>query len=328
MCHVRQSAEAPKAGPAKELVLELPFYGSVSALASDPIEKKPLYHWRPGSSILSAGFFGCNLHCPFCQNWHISQITKEKEPGGYHLSAEALIAEAKADGQIAYTYSEPLVHAEYIIDCMEEAYRQNIANVLVTNGCINEEAARAILSRTYAANIDLKCFSEKTYRDILGGNLLTVMDFICLAVSLGVHTEITTLVVPGLNDGETELMNIAEFIAGLAEKNHNIQIPWHLSAYHPDWKWDAPPTNPATLSSIANKAKNFLPHVYTGNITGENNDTVCGKCGALLVKRLGYRIDHGGICLPEKNGQKQNNKKTPEYYLCAACGAESPIRWQ
>ena len=308
--------------------MELPYYGSISALAEDPIEKKPLYHWRPGSSILSAGFFGCNLHCPFCQNWSISQINKEKpQAAGYRLSPEQLIAEAKDSGQIAYTYSEPLVHAEYILDCMEETQRQGIANALVTNGCVNAEAAEAILSRTDAANIDLKCFSQKTYSGVLGGNLQTVLEFIRLAVSLGVHTEITTLVVPGMNDGEEELMNIAEFIAGLSDKAKNISIPWHLSAYHPDWKWDAPPTDSAALAAIAKKAKKFLPYVYTGNIAGEHNDTVCNQCGAMLVNRRGYRVDSSGITLAKKTDQNHSDPKTPVFYQCAACRNDTPFRY-
>jgi pyruvate formate lyase activating enzyme len=298
--------------------MELPYYGQVSALARDPIEKKPLYHWRPGSSILSAGFFGCNLHCPFCQNWHISQINNEKQ-GGHFFCPQELIAEAGNGGQIAYTYSEPLVHAEYLLDCMEEARSNNAANVLVTNGCVNAEAAEEILSRTDAANIDLKCFSEKTYSSVLGGDLQTVLDFIRLAVSLGVHTEITTLVVPGMNDSETELMEIASFIAGLNTKS--ILIPWHLSAYHPDWKWDAPPTNPSFLSAFAKKALSLLPYVYTGNISGEQNDTCCNTCGALLVKRRGYSVEASGLCLPKET-------EKPVFYRCAKCGTEIPIRWQ
>jgi pyruvate formate lyase activating enzyme len=300
--------------------LELPYYGRISALARDPIEKKPLYHWRPASSIVSAGFFGCNLRCPFCQNWHISQINSGKR-GGHFFSPQELIAEAGSQ-QIAYTYSEPLVHAEYLLDCMAEAHSNGAANVLVTNGCVNAEAAEAILSRTDAANIDLKCFREKTYSSVLGGDLNTIISFICLAVSLQVHTEITTLVVPGMNDSETELMEIAAFIAGLNTKN--ILIPWHLSAYHPDWRWDAPPTNPSFLSAFAKKALVLLPYVYTGNISGEQNDTLCGECGALLVKRRGYSVEASGLCLPE--GTERKNK--PVFYECAKCGTQAPIRWR
>jgi pyruvate formate lyase activating enzyme len=315
--------------------VELPYYGRITALARDPIEKKPLYHWRPGSSIVSVGFSGCNLHCPFCQNWHISQIGEGNSPEGSPLNPDELIAEVRASGfaagqaaepdtvnrQIAYTYSEPLVHAEYLVDCMEEARREGIANVLVTNGCVNAEAAEEILSRTNAANIDLKCFSEKTYAAVLKGNLPAVLDFIRMAVLMGVHTEITTLVVPGLNDGRAELSAIAEFIAG-----QNPSIPWHLSAYHPDWKWTAPPTDPAALSAMAEHAGTILSHVYTGNIAGKHNDTLCRHCGGTLVTRRNYRINAEGLCRDKKAGQKKDDHGS-QFYRCAGCGAPSPIRW-
>jgi pyruvate formate lyase activating enzyme len=242
----------------------------VTALALDPIEKKPLSHFRPGSTILSAGFAGCNLRCPFCQNWHISQTTET--PGRYIPPAElaALAGESSGGGrggQIAYTYSEPLVHAEYLLDCMALARKRGAANVLVTNGCINAEAAREILSLTDAANIDLKCFSEKTYDAVLGGNLGAVRDFISLAVELGVHTEITTLVVPGLNDGGEELENCGAFIADLSRDGDGRgTIPWHLSAYHPDYRWKAPATEARSLEEAARRARQRLRHVHLGNL--------------------------------------------------------------
>jgi len=314
-CAIRGAARGATQGG---LVLETPYSGYISALALDPIEKKPLYHWRPGSSIASVGFAGCNLHCPFCQNWHISQIGEAQSTLRTRLNPRELIAAVKAaysestalaaeTAQIAYTYSEPLVHAEYLIDCMEEARGENIANVLVTNGCVNAEPAKAILSLCDAANIDLKCFSEKTYSDVLGGNLAAVLDFIRLAVTLNVHTELTTLVVPGLNDSEAELAKCAEFIASL-DKN----IAWHLSAYHPDWKWNAPPTDPAKLSTAAEQSRRILPHVYAGNIAGERNDTACNHCGNVLVQRRGYHVTLKGLL---KN------------YHCAACGKPTPIRY-
>jgi len=309
-CGVRRAAQgAAKPGG---LVLETPYSGYISAIALDPIEKKPLYHWRPGSFIASVGFAGCNLHCPFCQNWQISQI-EEAPAARLRLNPRELIAAVKAaysensstateDPQIAYTYSEPLVHAEYVIDCMEEARKENIANVLVTNGCVNSKKmspeislkqagpAEAILSLCDAANIDLKCFSEKTYSAVLGGNLAAVLDFIRLAVEMKVHTELTTLVVPGLNDSEAELAKCAEFIASL-----DSNIAWHLSAYHPDWKWNAPPTDPAKISAAAKQARRVLPHVYAGNIAGEHNDTACVHCGNVLVQRRGYKVTLKGL---------------------------------
>jgi pyruvate formate lyase activating enzyme len=320
-------------------VLELPYYGYITALAIDPIEKKPLYHWRPGSSIASIGFAGCNLRCPFCQNWHISQVGGTGTPAPaarLRLNPEELVAAVMAvyaesgtakhpehyepeSRQIAYTYSEPLVHAEYLTGCMAEARKENIANILVTNGCVNAETAEAVLGLADAANIDLKCFSEKTYTNILGGKLHAVLDFIRLAVARGVHTEITTLVVPGLNDSERELAEIAEFIAGLSG-----EIAWHLSAYHPDWKWNVPPTNPAKLSAAAEQARAILPHVYAGNIAGEQNDTHCRHCGSLLVQRVGYRVNTP--CLAREEQAETTEKAA--FYRCTSCGKPAPIRWK
>ena len=310
----------------------LPYYGFITAMAVDPIEKKPLYHFRPGSEIFSVGFAGCNLRCPFCQNWHISQIIHDKKTAaeGQFLSAGNLIARVMANKNtgstaamqsIAYTYSEPLVHIEFLLDCMKEARKTGIANVLVTNGCINGEAAEEVLGYVDAANIDLKCFSEETYKNVLGGRLDTVLDFIVKAVDKGVHAEITTLLVPGLNDGRMELNKCRDFIAELEVKGR--AVPWHLSAYHPSYKWNAPATDPQFILETAKWAREKLPYVYTGNIAvygGEekNNNTICRHCGKTLVSRLGYRIDTKGLTLKEGTGL---------FYTCSYCGRETPIRY-
>jgi len=278
----------------------IPFYGFVSSLAVDPVEKKPLYHFKPGSQILSLGFAGCNLRCPFCQNWQISQNTDIA--GKRMKSGEIVSAALKQDVSIAYTYSEPLVHIEYLLDCMTLARKHGIANVLVTNGCINAKAAAEILKHTDAANVDLKSFSAETYKKTLGGDLQTVLDFIELGCKMGVHIEITTLVVPDLNDSNDELNAIADFVANLGGA-----VPWHLSAYHPDYRWNAPPTDPAFLLNAAKEARKKLPFVYTGNISG-GNDTHCSHCGAVMVRRQGYRVDITGLA-------SEN-----EVYKCAKCG--------
>jgi pyruvate formate lyase activating enzyme len=282
----------------------------------DPIEKKPLYHFRPGARILSLGFAGCNLRCPFCQNWHISQNTDIE--GRWMQPGEVISAalREKSDS-VAYTYSEPLVHAEYLLDCMSLAHRHGIANVLVTNGCVNADAARELLALTGAANIDLKCFSAETYAKVLGGAvpasdaLETVLEFIRLAREMGVHVELTTLVVPGLNDSEAELDRCADFIAGLG-----TEIPWHLSAYHPDYRWNAPPTDTAFLLRAAERAREKLRYVYTGNIAGEENNTLCHYCGAVLVRRMGYHVDATGLAAPAKGEGACR---------CAACGGKADI---
>ena len=302
---------------------DLPFYGFVTSLAVDPIEKKPLYHFRPGSELLSAGFAGCNLHCPFCQNWQISQSTdvsgRKISPAGLiALALEAVKATAQQHGAaIAYTYSEPLIHAEYLLDCMKEGRKAGVANVLVSNGCINSEAADEILDLTDAANIDLKSFSRETYKNVLGGDLDTVTGFIQSACKKQTALELTTLIVPGLNDSRAELDLCRDFIAELHSGGNTV--PWHLSAYHPDYKWNAPATDPSSLIAAASRARDKLPYVYTGNIgTREGDrkfsDTLCPDCGKTLVARNGYRIDTSGLVF---NGT----------YLCASCGSKAPVRY-
>jgi len=286
----------------------LPFYGFITALASDPIEKKPLYHFKPQSKILSLGFTGCNLHCPFCQNWHISQNTDV--PGKWMQPGEIVSAALREDlPSIAYTYSEPLVHAEYILDCMALAHKHGIANVLVTNGCINENAAVPILKLTDAANVDLKSYSADTYKKILGGDLQTVIDFIQLCKKMNVHTEITTLVVPDLNDSNDELTGAAQFISSVDK-----DIPWHLSAYHPDYRWNAPPTDQNFLAKAAKNAGKILTYVYTGN-SNFNNDTVCTICGSVLIKRSGYNVDISGLVKGE----------CARSFSCVSCGKKAKI---
>jgi pyruvate formate lyase activating enzyme len=291
----------------------LPYYGLITVLAEDPIEKKPLYHFRPGSSILSLGFALCNLRCPFCQNWPISQRGAGAISGRRLSPAEAAaLARDRGFSQIAYTYSEPLMHIEWLLECMALCRREGIANVLVTNGCVNSDPAAEILALTDAANVDLKCFSAETYDKVLGGNLEAVLRFIETACRTGTRLEISTLVVPGLNDREDEIRRCGEFIAGLSP-----DIPWHLGAYHPDYRYEAPATAPALLASMARVGREYLRYVYTGNIPGERNDTPCARCGAILVSRRGYRVDTRGLAFPE----------TPRGSVCrcARCGEIAPI---
>jgi pyruvate formate lyase activating enzyme len=281
------------------------------------------------------------------------------------MSPGELIEEAVESGcgQIAYTYSEPLVHFEYLLDCMKKARSAGIANILVSNGCVNEGPASEILALTDAANIDLKSFSAETYAKVLGGDLRAVLNFIRSAAALGVHLEITTLVVPGLNDGEEELDSAAAFIAGLSveagpsdeagtangfsgktgsgfsdEDGSQVSgIPWHLSAYHPDWKWAAPPTAPGALLHIARRAADRHPRlrnvIYIGNFAApvfqpgqaaEFWDTVCPVCGAVLVCRSRLRFFSSGKS-PLSALELRDSADGPRYY-CAACGSPSLIR--
>ena len=319
-CGVRQNRDGTP---------ELPFSGFVTALAVDPIEKKPLYHFRPGTDILSAGFAGCNLRCPFCQNWHISQAIHDQsaDAPGRRYSPTELIGAALHAGEagekpaIAYTYSEPLVHIEFLLDSMAEARKAGVANVLVSNGCVNTEAAAEVLDLCDAANIDLKCFSEETYSETLGGDLRTVIDFIHLALEKGVHIEITTLIVPGLNDSEAELNKCRDFTAEL--ETGGKPVPWHLSAYRPEYKWKAPPTDNAFLIALARRFREKLTYVYTGNSAPpvgepEFNDSFCPHCGKTLVSRRGYRIKTPGLSLKTDKGKSA--------CFCAYCGREALFR--
>ena len=364
LCHRRCLIAPGKYGTCKvrfnrEGKPKLPFYGYITACCVDPIEKKPLYHFRPGSEILSVGFAGCNLHCPFCQNWKISQsitipeygfseatLPDQKEtffqdnqpeffPPGRFYSAADLVNEAKQTGglhSVAYTYSEPLIHIEFLLDAMKEAKKAGVANVLVSNGNINLGAADEILQYTDAANIDLKCFSKETYENVLGGNLETVCDFIRKALEKGVHLELTTLVIPGLNDSPAELDKCGDFIAEL--ESSGLTIPWHLSAYHPDWKWRTPlSTEPRSLINAAARAGEKVKFVYVGNIVTagktadrdatipkkEKNfsDTYCPHCGETLVSRRFYNIT------ASLKSNKEENGKT--FYSCAFCGNTVPI---
>jgi pyruvate formate lyase activating enzyme len=282
--------------------ISLPYYGRVSALAVDPIEKKPLYHFHPGSRILSAGFVGCNLRCRFCQNWRISQSTDAETR---FMSPAELVAAAQAERSfaIAYTYSEPLVHLEYVLEAAGLARAAGLKNVLVTNGYVNEEPARAAIDAVDAANVDLKAYTEGFYKVETGGSLEEVKRFIRLAAGR-IHLEVTTLVIPSKNDSVEQIEGIARFLEAI-----DPGIPLHLSAYHPDYRYDIPPTPPATVRALAEVARRRLRHVYTGNLGTEPSDTLCAGCGAVLVRRRGYAVSLIGV----REG------------VCASCGRPAPI---
>ncbi|MDR1363426.1 MAG: AmmeMemoRadiSam system radical SAM enzyme [Spirochaetaceae bacterium] len=290
---------------------KLPFYGYISSAAVDPIEKKPLFHYRPGENIFSIGFTGCNMRCPFCQNWHISQTT---DTAAQMIPPEEIITKTTALGlkQIAYTYTEPLIHLEYLIDCMTLARARGIANVLVTNGCVTPKAAAAIMPLTDAVNVDLKCFSESKYQKILGGSLSAVKHFIKASSSAGVHTEITTLIVPDFNDSEQEIDRCIDFIASISNN-----IPWHISAYHPAYKWTTPPTKPETILAIKKHAKQKLLYCYTGNIIDDDNDTFCANCDSVLLRRDNYKIKKLELVKKNEDG----------IYYCGQCGAKTPLQY-
>ena len=238
-------------------------YGKLTSLALDPIEKKPLRRFHPGSLILSVGSFGCNLYCPFCQNHEIS-MAAEGEIYTVKLSPEQLASRAEelvSQGNIgvAYTYNEPLVSYEYIRDCATLIRERGLVNVLVTNGMVEEAPWRALLPFIDAANIDLKGFTAAWYRK-LGGDLDTVKRSIALAAEQ-CHTEVTTLLVPGENDSVEEIRELSRWLAGV-----DPNIPLHLSRFFPRYQMtDRPPESVERIYHLADEARAYLTYVYTGN---------------------------------------------------------------
>ena len=238
-------------------------YGKLTSLALDPIEKKPLRRFRPGSLILSAGSFGCNLRCPFCQNHEIS-MTGETGIQTAEVSPELLAskaAELRPRGNIgvAYTYNEPLVGYEYVRDCASLVHERGMVNVLVTNGTIEEALWRQLLPLIDAVNIDLKGFTPAWYKR-LDGDLETVKRSIALAAERS-HVEVTTLLVPGENDSAEEIRELAQWLASVSQ-----EIPLHLSRFFPRYQMtDRPPTPVERVYQLAEEARAYLSHVYTGN---------------------------------------------------------------
>ena len=246
-------------------------YGVVSSIALDPIEKKPLARFYPGSVILSVGSFGCNLRCPFCQNWEISTSDGReylREPERSFVTPERLAElaeELRGRGNIgvAFTYNEPLIGWEYVRDTAPLLRARGLKTVLVTNGCVKEEIAEQILPLTDALNIDLKCFREETYTNILGGDLETVKRFIARAAE-SCHVELTTLVVPGMNDGEDEIRELTAWIVSLPKGE---EIPLHLTRFFPRHHMrDRQATERQSVLRLASVARERLRWVYTGNM--------------------------------------------------------------
>jgi pyruvate formate lyase activating enzyme len=237
-------------------------YGKVTAIALDPIEKKPLVNFHPGSYILSAGSFGCNLKCSFCQNWQISQ----SEPESAEITPEELVNKAlalmkKGNIGIAYTYNEPSIWYEYVHDCSVLAHEKGLLNVLVTNGYIRREPMEKLLPLTDAMNIDLKAFEPGFYSSVCKGKIDFVKETIRLC-SEACHVEVTNLLIPGQNDSEEEVSALAGW---LAEQSPDITL--HLTAYHPDYRMREPrPMGRERVFELVNIAKKSLKNVYAGNV--------------------------------------------------------------
>jgi pyruvate formate lyase activating enzyme len=238
-------------------------YGLITSIALDPIEKKPLYRFFPGSHILSVGSFGCNLRCPFCQNYEISMAgieqTQTRTISPDELVSTALSLSPRGNIGIAYTYNEPLVGYEYVRDCAVAARQKGLKNVLVTNGCFCEEPLKELLPQIDALNIDLKAFTEKFYRKI-SGDLETVKCAIKLAVGYS-HVEVTTLIIPGENDSEDEVRSLSQWLGSV-----RCDIPLHLTRFFPRFQMaDRNPTEVARVYALAEIARESLQFVYVGN---------------------------------------------------------------
>jgi len=287
-------------------------YGEVVAAHVDPIEKKPLYHFLPGSKALSIATAGCNFRCGFCQNWRISQAPRRKGGGiaGEAFPPEDVVRAAVDQGcrSISYTYTEPTIFYEYAYETARLAHGAGLANSFVTNGYMTGEALDMIRPFLDAANVDLKAFKDETYRKVCGARLEPVLETIRRMKEAGVWVEVTTLVVPGLNDGEEELGAIARFIASV-----DPGIPWHISRFHPDYEYEDTGATPiATLRTAAAAGRREgLRYIYVGNVPGESEDTACAACGTVLIRRRGF-----GVAASVLLGSR-----------CPSCGAELPGRF-
>ena len=275
-------------------------YGLCAALNWDPIEKKPLYHFYPGRQILSLGTYGCNLGCSFCQNWSLAR----GEPDGDAARitpAQVLSMLQRAGGPeefpgAAYTYNEPTVWYEFVMDTARLLREQGYRNVLVTNGFISREALEGLLPFIDALNIDVKGFSDSFYEKYCRGMRLPVLEAVEQAAA-SAHVEVTCLLIPTLNDSPGELKQLTGWLAGISP-----DIPLHLSRYFPQYKMDLPPTPVETMEAAREIARERLHYVYLGNVDlSGSSDTLCPQCGALLISRSRYRIGianlEGNRCL-------------------------------
>jgi pyruvate formate lyase activating enzyme len=277
-------------------------YGCPVSTAVDPIEKKPLFHFLPGTKSLSLATVGCNFSCLFCQNADISQMPREQGVVmGTPLSPEQVVEEALSSGcdSISYTYTEPTIFYEYARDCARKAAAAGLKNVFVTNGYMTAECLSDLDGDLHAANIDLKSFSDDFYRTLVGARLKPVLDSIERLHGMGVWVEVTTLLIPGQNDGEEELRALASFLVRVSP-----DIPWHVSRFYPSYRLlDVPPTPVASLERALTVGREAgLRYIYVGNIPGHPSEsTACPRCDEALIERQGFRLVRNGIiegCCP------------------------------
>lgn len=274
-------------------------YGILSGYAVDPVEKKPLYHFFPGSKILSVGSFGCNMKCDFCQNYQISQYFPEHS--GRMVTPDKLVAEAiRLPGNvgIAFTYNEPVISFEFMRDTCTIAKEAGLYTVMVSNGYVNPGPLKEILGFIDAFNIDLKAFNTKFYRQVCGASPDPVRNTLIQITEAGKHLEITTLVIPGQNDGEDEMRAQSDWISNKLGRG----VPFHLSRYFPMNRRNDPQTTLESLEKLSAIASEYLDYVYVGNLdSGNRQNTICPVCGLTVTTRSGYHIrtqdlDKDGKC--------------------------------
>jgi pyruvate formate lyase activating enzyme len=286
-------------------------YDRVAATHSDPIEKKPLYHFLPASTSYSIATMGCNLHCTFCQNHSLSRVENAGSLYGESISPGQLVKTAlRSHAQsISYTYTEPTIYFELMLETAILAKASGIKNVMVTNGYMSSQALEMIAPYMDGANVDLKAFTDDFYKKYCGARLAPVLDTIKSMKQKGIWVEVTTLLIPGLNSDREELKQLISFILSVDET-----IPWHVSRFYPQYKLtDIPPTDPETIFNILETAKEMgLQYIYAGNISARQwEDTPCPHCHTLLIERQGYFTR-----VLDLSGGK-----------CASCGHSIPGVW-
>jgi pyruvate formate lyase activating enzyme len=303
LCGVREN----RSGTLVSLV-----YGKVIATHCDPIEKKPLFHFMPGSRSYSIATVGCNFRCVFCQNADISQMPSDyNRIMGQDMMPENIVKEAlkTRSSSISYTYTEPTIYYELAVDTARLAVSEGLKNVFVSNGYMTQQCLEDISPDLHAANVDLKAFSDKFYKEQCGAKLKPVLRTLETMKRLGIWLEVTTLLIPGLNDSKEELREISQFLANLDK-----DIPWHISRFHPTYRLTHIPSTPPESIQRARDLgyEAGLKYVYTGNLPGDEGEkTFCHSCGKLLVDRFGFTVTENRI--------KDN--------LCAECGSEIPGVW-
>ncbi|MDP4206893.1 MAG: AmmeMemoRadiSam system radical SAM enzyme, partial [Bacteroidota bacterium] len=284
-----------------EGVLYTEVFGKVASLAIDPIEKKPLFHFYPGRQILSFGTNGCNLRCSFCQNYTISQHSGENAYYTRKMKPADIVELAtrhKDNLGIAYTYNEPTVFYEFMIETAKLAQEKGLKNVMVTNGYINPKPLMELLPFIDAFNVDLKAFDDNFYRKVTGSSLAPVLESIKIIYNAGKHLELTNLVIPGENDDEEKFKEMLDWIT----KELSPSVPFHLSRYFPSYLYTEAPTPTSTLAHLFKLAHEKLEFVYVGNVSLEGkSDTFCPSCKHLLISRYRYQseffdLDESGNC--------------------------------